>query len=292
MTSERSGTGGLLALLQRTPRLRRVAAAIGRPAYRQWMRARRAYVSRRFGWTFPRSVPDGFAVAFASGRWEPETTALVAKLSAGAVFVDVGANVGYFTRLAAERVGAAGRVYAFEPEPSNFAALLRNTARYSHVHAIPAAVGDRDGLDTLFTTDDGCNSLVVTANRYRWSPTVTFDTFVEASGLETIDLVKIDAEGNEPAVLAGMRRSLDRGIVRAFIIEYAPQFGMRAGSDPEPIVATLLSHYDVVVIERDKYAATAAGPLTPESLRDLTKEMWAISDSMACVNLFAVARTG
>ena len=62
------------------------------------------------------------------GVWEPYETHLVLNLlEPGGVFVDVGANLGYFSILAAACVGERGRVYAFEPDPDNFALLQANS---------------------------------------------------------------------------------------------------------------------------------------------------------------------
>ena len=64
---------------------------------------------------------------FVSKTWEPEETKLVSRLlEEGDVFVDVGANLGYFTLIASDAVGKTGRVFAFEPEPNNFSLLQKN----------------------------------------------------------------------------------------------------------------------------------------------------------------------
>ena len=61
------------------------------------------------------------------GVWEPYETSLVLRLlQPGDVFVDVGANIGYFSVLAASLVGDAGKVFAFEPDPDNFQLLCAN----------------------------------------------------------------------------------------------------------------------------------------------------------------------
>ena len=62
-----------------------------------------------------------------SGIWEPyESRLLLDSLQPGAVFLDVGANLGYFSLLAADRVGPAGKVVAIEPDPANFLLLQRS----------------------------------------------------------------------------------------------------------------------------------------------------------------------
>ena len=73
-------------------------------------------------------------------------------LRPGMVFVDGGANVGYFTLLAAKLVGESGRVYAFEPEPRNFGLLERSVERNDagNVVLTQAALADRAGVESLF----------------------------------------------------------------------------------------------------------------------------------------------
>ena len=63
------------------------------------------------------------------GIWEPyETTLVLAALQPGDVFVDVGANIGYFPVIAAGRVGSSGAVLAFEPDPDNYRLLQQHLA--------------------------------------------------------------------------------------------------------------------------------------------------------------------
>src|SRR5262245_2134996 len=89
----------------------------------------------------------GVADPLLAGRgYEPEETAFIeAALAPGMTFLDLGANVGYFTCLAARKVGPAGRVWAFEPDPRNFRLLVRSVKAngLSNVTAVRAAASDR-----------------------------------------------------------------------------------------------------------------------------------------------------
>ena len=89
------------------------------------------------------------------GIWEPYETSLVMDLlHPGAVFVDVGANIGYFTVLAAT---TAGKVFAFEPDPENFRLLEANLALNAlqrKVTAVPAALAEEDGEGQLYLSED------------------------------------------------------------------------------------------------------------------------------------------
>src|SRR5260370_19378228 len=65
--------------------------------------------------------------------------------------VDIGAHGGYFSLIGASRVGATGRVYAFEPYPASFEELQRNIEPngYKNIHAVRKAVSDRTGVHKL-----------------------------------------------------------------------------------------------------------------------------------------------
>jgi hypothetical protein len=88
-----------------------------------------------------------------SHPYEPYLTKLVMDLiRPGDVVVDVGAMIGYYTVIFARLVGADGTVYAFEPDPENFAILEENVSLngYSHVRLERAAVSDRAGTGRLY----------------------------------------------------------------------------------------------------------------------------------------------
>jgi FkbM family methyltransferase len=160
--------------------------------------------------------------------YEPETTPLFYRLAARArATLDVGAHVGFFALLAGH-ANPAGKVYAFEPMPAIYERLQRHVALngLGNVACFASAVGDHDGSADFFHlagarlpcssslslafmswTDDVCSTRV---------PVLTLDRFVGDRGIDRVDLVKIDTESTEPAVLAGMRETLRRD--RPFLV--------------------------------------------------------------------------
>jgi FkbM family methyltransferase len=180
-------------------------------------------------------------VTDASGRlhyfhrqpYEPESAqALRDRLAPGAVFVDVGANIGFFTVLAARIVGDHGRVVAFEPHPEALRVLRAalDVNRVSHVvEVVEAAVAAAPGTTRLFVSDDSVLSTLDPARSParanfgfpRSIPVqqVTVDEWFSAhpdlSGRVTA--IKIDVEGTEADVLAGMR-NLRLAASRALIL--------------------------------------------------------------------------
>lgn len=136
---------------------------------------------------------------------------------AGATVVDVGARHGDMTAFFAERVGAAGRVVAYEPHPTTREMLERRFAQLPNVTIRPLALSDAAGdLAFAYPGELGLGSaepairdglLAGGAERLMF-PATTFDAEVAAGHLPVPDLVKIDVEGLELAVLRGMERTL------------------------------------------------------------------------------------
>jgi FkbM family methyltransferase len=183
---------------------------------------------------------QAFATTYYRRRpYEAETAEVLARwLRPGHTFVDVGANHGYFTVLAAALVGPAGRVVAFEPNPVVAAALREVLARNGLAERVavrPAALCDRDGTAPFFpsvSVNDGLSSLVpsrealdlgvLRADRSIQVPVESFDGFAERAGLGRVELVKIDVEGAEGLVVRGMERTLAERPPRRIICETVP----------------------------------------------------------------------
>jgi FkbM family methyltransferase len=181
--------------------------------------------------------------------WEPsETAAFLAQAREGMCVFDVGANIGYYTLLAARAVGSSGRVYAFEPEPVNFLLLTRNVTenRLTNVRLVNAAVSNRVGAVRLHLDDAnfGAHSLEpgsvrTSSGRSVEVETVSLDGFVEdARAFEEGVLVKVDVQGAEALVVQGGRRLLELPRIAA-LIEIWPEALARAQADAERLLADL-----------------------------------------------------
>jgi FkbM family methyltransferase len=125
----------------------------------------------------------------------------------GMVVLDIGAHVGEYTLIAAKVVGPRGKVHAIEPQPSCAEIVSRNAKlnRLENVTVYRCAVSNEDG-ETPFHIDRISMGGFVAAqedNASHLVPCVTVDTIMEDSGLSEVHLLKIDAAGNERAVLQG-----------------------------------------------------------------------------------------
>jgi len=134
-------------------------------------------------------------------------------------FVDVGANIGYYSLLAYSIVGNKGLVIAFEPEPNNFHELEKNISvnKISNIKPFEIALSDRAGKTSLYINpyNDGGHSLTIFPDNYELPfhnieiTTTTFDDFWTNYELNNrLDFVKIDVEGNTLRVLNGMKNIL------------------------------------------------------------------------------------
>jgi FkbM family methyltransferase len=172
--------------------------------------------------------------------YEPGATDVVlTNLPRGGVFVDVGANAGYFSVLAALRAGPAGRVFAFEPQPDTRARLLRHVdvnGVGDRVIVSRSALGRGDrATASLFTScmpgNSGLSSIAPSAQALASGalrpdvqtqvPLQTFDRWAADAAVRQIDIVKIDVEGAELDVLEGMAETFAARPPRYVICETA-----------------------------------------------------------------------
>jgi FkbM family methyltransferase len=213
-------------------------------------------------WSLPRHISNGTARAIAGGTYEPEVGRAIARmLRPGATFVDVGANVGYFSVAAARLVGDAGSVWAFEPEPVNFSCLSANCRPFPSVAVLPQAVGAQVGAATLHVAAcTGCHSLFPTkawnTRRQLTVPVTTIDEFCAARGIGMLDVIKIDAEGAELLVVQGMSRMLSQRRVGAVVFEFRPAMLRASGCDADAIVAHLAPTFRLEALGVDGAGAT------------------------------------
>ena len=173
---------------------------------------------------------------FTEGIWEPEETKFLEEnLRPGMVFVDVGAHIGYYTVLASSLVGSTGKVFAFEPDPGNFAFLQRNVAvnHCQNVLANQKAVSASSGKSLLHRssgnfgdhrTYEPLGETVQQAGTKRSAVTVeaiSLDDYFAANPIG-IDFLKMDIQGSEYDAFIGMRRTLQQNSAVTILTEFWP----------------------------------------------------------------------
>jgi FkbM family methyltransferase len=188
-------------------------------------------------------------VCFTYQEYEPFESSLVERFtSPGMTFVDIGAHIGYYTLLAADRVGSSGRVVAVEPAPGNYALLLQNLVenKVGNVQAIAAAALNRQGVVNLYLsctntgdhrTYDAEDEALFGEPRKRVRVQVScirVDDMLSALGLQA-DVIKIDVQGAEMLAFKGLRGALANPELTMFC-EFWPYALQANGSSPQELL--------------------------------------------------------
>ena len=166
------------------------------------------------------SMPALERLSYALGRYEPRMAKCMKRyIRPGDVVYDIGAHVGYFTLMMSRLVGEHGRVFAFEPNPANFA-LLKQNLKDNDIHnvtAVPLAVSDRSG-EVIFATF-GYSFVGHIANEdtpedAQLIPVqaTTLDDFVYRDNHPCPRFIKLDVEGAEDCVICGAENVLRQGM--------------------------------------------------------------------------------
>ena len=172
------------------------------------------------------------------------------KLPKGAVFVDIGANIGYTSFYAAVRIGNEGKVYSFEPSFREYNRLLKGLVNNTFNNVIPfnVAIAASKGLVKV-KTDVGHTGMNRIENNESRKEQLSSQNFLvpcfalgDLIAEERIDLVKIDVEGAEFQVLQGLEPFLKRKKIDRVIIEITPMFLKHFGDDKQDIY-NLFSKY-------------------------------------------------
>lgn len=190
------------------------------------------------------------------GQWEPQITKVFLEtLQEGMNVLEVGANIGYYTVLAATRIGKSGKIYSFEANPEIFEILLHNIAvngLLERAELINKAVSNKSGTIKFHTLNRLRGASNITGfsqeilNKYGDEVKVIE---VEALSLDEyfnnkdvgIDVIKIDAEGSEALILKGMRKLLAHNPHITIISEFAPSFISATGEDPAQFLEEIMS---------------------------------------------------
>lgn len=227
-------------------------------------------------------APDDRVIAqslLLRGTWEPfETELFEQTLRPGMVVFCLGAHVGYYALLAARRVGAGGRVYAFEPGPDSFRLLAKNVEAngYRNVVPVPKAVSNVSGRGTLYLNprNTGDHQLYPGTE-----PRAAVDVDVVRlddwlHGAEPVaDIIQMDIQGAEMLALEGMEDLLARSPAVQIFTELWPDGLRLAGRSAEAYLArlTALGFRMSVIDERRRRLVPLAGAGDLDRYRDILR---------------------
>ncbi len=180
---------------------------------------------------------------FAAGTMDlDEAPYCVSILRPGETFVDVGANWGYYTLLASDKVGCTGRIVAIEADPRNYA-LLHRTITLNHlkqVECIQIAVGPESGTVQFVTCPENLPNQGIShikglhrptslaGNRAKMESNIQqvfnvearpLDLILKEANIHHVDLLKMDIEGAEALAVQGMKQGLNQQTYRRIFLE-------------------------------------------------------------------------
>lgn len=171
-----------------------------------------------------------------------ETRFFLKMCKPGMTFLDVGANIGYYTALAMSRMGSTGRIVALEPDPENFSFLERTVAANKRaengiaIDCVRKAASDHEGVMTLFTSSQNRGDNRLYGNELADATcevaVTTVDAILDDLRVPQVDFIKMDVQGYEGHVVEGMRRCLQQTCPLTVLSEFWPEGLRKAGSDP------------------------------------------------------------
>ena len=204
---------------------------------------------------------------FFFGVWEPNITALFdSLLQPGDVAIDVGANIGYYTLLAAQKVGADGHVYAVEPNPAVRSLLKRHLEMngLDNVTIIAAAAWDATTTGTLHVHGYDCGASSLRnfdgSEAAAQVQLVRLDDVVRQEHRERIGLIKIDIEGAEAHALRGLSAILAGNPRVRVIAEVNPMMLAAMGASAEALFAFMADLDFQAYLIPNSYKETAYFP--------------------------------
>ena len=191
-------------------------------------------------------------------------------------FLDLGANIGFYTFLARSIIGEKGRVIAFEPYPRN-AELVKASIRennYNNVTLVEAAVSDKDGKSSLYLSPDESSENSLLELNFQNSITVdvvTLNNFFEKKIKDTkVDFIKMDIEGSEYRAFQGMSKLISCNEEMTIMLEFWPNGLRRNNQNPYEFLETMDENgFEIQFIDNVRQKVTKVGV---EQMKKIEKE--------------------
>ncbi|BBW97631.1 FkbM family methyltransferase [Geobacillus icigianus] len=187
-----------------------------------------------------------------------ETQFLLKKIQSGQTVFDLGANVGYYTLILAQRVGVNGVVHSFEPDSKNFSQLIENIHlnQLSNVVANQLAVSNNNGYVNLYSNskENGGMKSFVQQSEYVYSQekvaTIRLDNYIEQNKIDKVDFIKADIEGAEMLAFQGAENLLSSSDAPDIMLEINPSSLSKLGFSDVELQKLLIDYgYKIYLIE-------------------------------------------
>ena len=182
-----------------------------------------------------------------NGNFEPVETEIVKKeIKKNDIILDIGANIGYYSLIFAQLTGKSGKVYSFEPDPTNFEILKKNILINNHENVIleNKAVSNKEGNLKLYlsTENNGMHRIYPS----KWCKdsidinSIKIDNYFKNK--QKIDFIKLDIEGAEYDALLGMESIIQDNENIVIFIEFVPASLEEHGTNPEKVIDFFINH--------------------------------------------------
>jgi len=228
----------------------------------------RAFVNKLILLILPASVRVGNAIvminprdpvisgALTFGVYEKSEILLMQQIcKLGQVVIDIGANVGLYTAIAGSLVGSEGLVISVEPEPESIRFLHKTVSAngLKNTRIVQAAASNVNGQAKLFTSSVNRGDHRMYRNKNADGnievATLKLDDYLEKQGIHSADIIKIDVQGFEGHVIAGIEKTIRHSPHLIMLMEFWPMGLYSVGSDPRELLQQLenlgLSIYEI-----------------------------------------------
>ncbi len=177
----------------------------------------------------------------------------------GAVVLDIGANIGLYTRYFSELIGAKGSVHSFEPDTTNFTYFKRVTKNLKNVHGIYSAVSNNNEPLKIYTSHRlNVDHRTYPVNEFATSyevPAISIDNYV--NGNFKVDIIKMDIQGAEYPALLGMEKTLTENAEIVLFMEICPSALRDFGVEVSKIFS-FVERLDFLVFDSNKKRITSS----------------------------------
>jgi FkbM family methyltransferase len=200
------------------------------------------------------------------GFWEKWVTDIFLELlKPGMTVLDIGANCGYYSLLAAMYVGSHGKVHAFEPSPLHYDNFIKSIEKngFNNIQLHQVALTNINGETTLYIPGTGGASIYNPGTPGTIEVKVKTVVLSEYLPEQKIDIIKIDIDGAEPLIMNDLFKLIDRNEKIKIIMEYCPFLWVANGYQPLPILQKFMKRgFSFHIIEHD-------GTLVPATVEQL-----------------------
>ena len=177
---------------------------------------------------------------------EFETNFMKSMIKKESVVLDLGANIGYYTLMFAKLVGKNGKVFAFEPDPTNFKLLKKNVKvnGYKNVVLVNKAISNKNGKLKLFLggTNFAGHRIYDSKDGRKFIEihSVRLDDYFK-NKCNKVDFIKMDIEGSEFLAVNGMHNLLNENQKIKIISEFSPKGIVMSGFEPIDYLKSLIN---------------------------------------------------